>query len=116
MTRAKINKMILLVLSVLVSIVFLLCAYLWDYIEGWMEKPVLLLLICIIGFLPDFLPDGIIGYGLAGTLIGGDRTPAVAISTELFVFFWGVFCARKKQNTFLEKKNFIMAALSFVIS
>ena len=39
-----------------VSIVFLLCAYLWDYIEGWMEKPVLLLLICIIGFLPVFLP------------------------------------------------------------
>lgn len=43
-----------------VSIVFLLCAYLWDYIEGWMEKPVLLLLICIIGFLPVFLPEGII--------------------------------------------------------
>lgn len=99
-----------------VSIVFLLCAYLWDYIEGWMEKPILLLLICIIGFLPVFLPEGIIGYGLAGTLIGGDRTHAVAISTELFVFFWGVFCARKKQNTFLEKKNFIMAALSFVIA
>ena len=88
-----------------VSIVFLLCAYLWDYIEGWMEKPVLLLLICIIGFLPVFLPEGIIGYGLAGTLIGGDRTHAVAISTELFVFFWGVFCAKKKQNTFLEKKR-----------
>ena len=35
-----------------------------------------------------FLPEGIIGYGLAGTLIGGDRTHAVAISTELFVFFW----------------------------
>lgn len=69
-----------------------------------MEKPVLLLLICIIGFLPVFLPEGIIGYGLAGTLIGGDRTHAVAISTELFVFFWGVFCARKKQNTFLEKR------------
>lgn len=51
-----------------VSIVFLLCAYLWDYIEGWMEKPVLLLLICIIGFLPVFLPEGIIGYGLAGNI------------------------------------------------
>ena len=82
-----------------------------------MEKPVLLLLICIIGFLPVFLPEGIIGYGLAGTLIGGDRTHAVAISTELFVFFWGVFCAKKKQNTFLEKKNFrtFLQHLTFTI-
>ena len=56
-------------------------------------------------FSARFLPEGIIGYGLAGTLIGGDRTHAVAISTELFVFFWGVFCAKKKQNTFLEKKR-----------
>ena len=50
------SQNILLMVQLVVSIVFLLCAYLWDYIEGWMEKPILLLLICIIGFLPVFLP------------------------------------------------------------
>ena len=99
-----------------VSIVFFICAYLWDSISDWMEKPILVLLICIIGFLPVFLPEGIIGYGLVGTLIGGDRSNAVAISSQLFVFFWGAFSARERQNTFLVKKNFIIAAISFVVA
>ena len=70
-----------------ISVVFLLCAWLWDYIERWMENPVWLLAVCIIGFLTVFIPDGMIGYGLVGTLIGADTTHAVAISSELFVFF-----------------------------
>lgn len=113
-TFIKVFKISAIFLSI--SVVFLLCACLWGYIEVWMEKRFILLLVCIIGLLPVFLPDGIIGYGLIGVLIGGDRTYAVAISSELFVFFWGVFCAKEKQNTFLRKKNFIMAAASFVVA
>lgn len=99
-----------------VSIVFLICAYCWDSISGWLEKPLLLLVICIVAFLPVFLPEGIIGYGLIGTLIGGDCSNAVAINSQFFVFFWGVICAKEKQETFLVKKNLIFAAISFVIA
>lgn len=97
-------------------IVFFICAYLWDSISKWMEKPVILLLICIIAFLPTFLPEGIIGYGLVGTLIGGDQTNAVAINSQFFVFFWGVFCAKEGHDTFLVKRNFIIVAASFVVA
>ena len=99
-----------------VCIVFLICAYWWDSISKWMAKPILLLLICILAFLPVFLPEGITGYGLAGIFIGGDRTNAIAINSQIFVFFWGVFCAKERQETFLIKKNFIIEAVCFIMA
>lgn len=113
-TFIKIFKISTVFLSV--SILFLLSAYLWDLMKEWLERPVIILLICAVAFLFVFLPKGIIGYGLIGTLVGGDNTSAVAIAPQLFVFFWGVFCARDRQNTFLVKKNLIIAAISFVLA
>ena len=113
-TFIKIFKISTVFLSV--SILFLLSAYLWDLMKEWLERPVIILLICAVASLFVFLPKGIIGYGLIGTLVGGDNTNAVAIASQLFVFFWGVFCARDRQNTFLIKKNLIIAAISFALA
>lgn len=113
-TFIKVFKVSAIFLSV--SIVFLICAYLWEYISKWMERPAVIMLLCVVGFLFVLLPEGIIGYGLVGTLIGGDRTNAVAICGQLFVFFWGAFCARDKQDTFLMKKNLVIAGGAFVVA
>lgn len=77
------------------SVLFLLCSFCWPWVEKCLRSRPLLLSVCLVGFLFTFLPEGILGYGLAGVFVGADRLAAVPLFPYLFAFFGGVLTARR---------------------
>lgn len=96
------------------SILFLICAFFWDSIEKCMEKPILLIGICLIGFLCTFIPEGILGYAPVGVLIGGDRLACIPIAFYLPAFFTGIAFGREKFKTIADKK-LILGTAGFLV-
>ncbi|MDO5147386.1 MAG: YfhO family protein [Eubacteriales bacterium] len=82
------------VVSILLSLsfLFLLCAFVWPYMEKLLRRPALCVLFCAVGFLFSFMPFGLLGYSFLGVFIGGDIYACVPLIPYLFVFFTGVYC------------------------
>lgn len=76
-------------------VLFLLCSFCWSWIEKCLKKPLLLAAVCLVGFLFSFLPEGLLGYGIIGVFVGSDRLGAIPLFPYLFIFFAGIFTARK---------------------
>lgn len=84
------------VCSVFVTLCFLfiICAFFWKYIEYCLQHRYILILIASAGLLLLLVPEGILGYGLTGIFIGGDRYDCVPVAYYLFAFFGGALLSR----------------------
>ena len=97
------------------SVLFLICAFFWNSIEKCLDKPVILILACLVGFLCTFIPEGIFGYAPVGVLIGGDRLACIPIAFYLFVFFTGVALGKGKIQSLTGKKMMIGTAAALIL-
>ena len=97
------------------SVLFLIWAFFWNFIEKCLDKPVFLILICLVGFLCTFIPEGIFGYAPVGVLIGGDRLACTPIAFYLFVFFTGVALGKGKIQSLTGKKMMIGTAAALIL-
>lgn len=77
------------------SALFLISSLGWKWIEKCLQQPLLLAGVSVIGFLFAFLPEGLLGYGIIGVFTGSDRLGAIPLFPHAFVFFAGVWTARK---------------------
>lgn len=91
--------------SVFLTLCFamLLCAIFEDLLRVILSKRILLILISAIGLLLSFIPEGFLGYGLIGTLIGGSTTNATALAYYVALFFGGILFARHPEKGLFRK-------------
>ncbi len=96
------------------ALLFLLCAFLWERLELWMKTPWKIILLCVAGFLCVFIPEGILGYGIFGLFVGGDRAAVVPLATHLIPFFWGAYSTTDGKRTIFCRNNLLLCVLFFV--
>lgn len=94
------------------AMLFLVCAALWERVSAWMERPLVIAALCVVGFLFIFVPDKLIGYGLLGVFIGGDQFGCTPIATGLFAFFWGAYAKREEKLMLTQGRNLFFCLLS----
>ena len=77
------------------SALFLICALFYDRLEDLCRSyPRLPAAACLIGILLSLIPQGMLGYGPTGILIGGDVAGAVPLMMYLIPLFAGMHMAR----------------------
>ena len=84
---------------------FLLCAFFEDQLRALLTRRVLVIVISVIGLLLSFIPEGFLGYGLIGTLIGGSTTNATALAYYLSMFFCGIYFTRRPEKGILNRSH-----------
>lgn len=97
------------------SVLFLICGLFRNYIEKCTDKPAWLILICLAGFLCTFIPEGILGYGPVGVLIGGDRLDCIPIAFYLFIFFTGMAFGKGTFPALTDKRLVIGTAATLIL-
>ncbi len=99
--------------SVFLTMCFLLLisAFFWDYIEYILSHRIVLLLVSLAGILLVFLPEGLLGYGLIGTVLGGATTNCTPIAYYLFLYLAGILYARSPSERLLNRKYLVSMGL-----
>ena len=104
--------------SVFLSLCFLLliCAFFWDAITFILDHKPLLILVSLLGLVFLLLPEGFLGYGIIGTLIGSATTNCTPVIYYLFLFFAGILFARDPSKGVFHKKTLLVIAILFILS
>ena len=99
--------------SVFLTLCFamLLCGFFEDQLKVILSSRLLLICLSAFGLFLSFIPEGFLGYGLVGTLIGGSTTNCTALSYYLALFFGGILFTRQPEKGIFHKASFIYFVL-----
>ena len=89
------------------ALVFLIFSLAGDRIMTFADNKKGLGALCILGLLTSLIPEGLIGYGIFGLLIGGDTSGAVPVSFFLTALFGGLILGKEDSPRFLTGGNVI---------